>query len=89
MFIRILPETTVDPASSTMAAMRWRTLIVRSVVWNVSVPSAAVMRMPERMGRVELLPMPFETTASAWDRDDWLTENFMGTLPLLLVLIYT
>ena len=33
--------------------------------------------MPERMGSVELVPMPFETTASALVREAWLTVNFM------------
>ena len=38
-----LPETTVSPGSSTFAGMRWRMLMVRLLVWNSRVPSAALM----------------------------------------------
>ena len=43
LLVRPLPETTVSPGSSPLAAMRWRMEMVRLAVWNSRVPSAALM----------------------------------------------
>ena len=84
MLIRILPESTVSPASSTLAGMEWRMKIVVSVVWSSSVPFSAMRWTPEMMGWEAFDPMPFDTIASACASEDWLTVNFIGPCPFLI-----
>ena len=44
--------------------------------------------MPERIGSVELAPMPLATTVSAFMSEDWLTVNFIFRPFYLYVFIY-
>ena len=88
MFVRILPDATVAPGSSTSAAILCLIEMSRLVVWNSRTPSSAFIYMPERTGRVEFEAIPFATTERACMSADWLTVNFIRYPPLLLVLIY-